>query len=126
MTSSCSCLCLSAKSSAFVFCRSLHGLINYIDAKAKCRHLKKFTCGRCLSVFIDRKRYSQSCWNFRPSFVNCSPSNLLSGSTLAPPLLCVKVPYILYVQTVCGWEGGGCGVLWSLRQGNTCCRVPFF
>jgi hypothetical protein len=35
-----------------------HGLINYIDNKAKCRHLKKLTykeglCGRCLSEFID-------------------------------------------------------------------------
>jgi hypothetical protein len=31
-----------------------HGLINYIDTKAKCRHKKKLTCkglcGRCLSV----------------------------------------------------------------------------
>ncbi len=34
-----------------------HGLINYIDAKAKCRHLKKFTCKgtlrQGLSEFID-------------------------------------------------------------------------
>jgi len=57
------------------------GLINYIDTKAKCRHLKnwpvKGLCGRCLSEFIDR-RYSQSCWYLRPSFVNCccpSPLN---------------------------------------------------
>ncbi len=33
-----------------------HGLINYIDTKAECRHLKKFTCrgtlrDRCLSVW---------------------------------------------------------------------------
>ncbi len=32
-----------------------HGLINYIDSKAKCRHLNKFTCkgicGMCLSVW---------------------------------------------------------------------------
>jgi hypothetical protein len=33
---------------------SVHGLINYIDTKAKCRHLKNLSvkefCGRCLSV----------------------------------------------------------------------------
>jgi hypothetical protein len=61
-----------------------------MDNKAKCRHLKKLPvkgfCCRCSSEFIDW-RYSQSCWYFRPSFVNCFPSNLLSGSTLPPPLL---------------------------------------
>ncbi len=42
--------------------------------------LKKFSCkgALCLSEFIDWK-YSQSCWYFRPSFVNYCPSNLLSG-----------------------------------------------
>jgi hypothetical protein len=34
-----------------------HGLVNYIDTKAKFRHLKKSKkeglCGRCLSEFID-------------------------------------------------------------------------
>ncbi len=56
--------------------------------------LKKLSCkgtsvGRCLSEFIDW-RYNQSCWYFRPSFVNCCPSNLLSGSSLrpSPPSLC--------------------------------------
>ncbi len=48
----------------------------------------KGLCGRCLSEFIDW-RYSQSRWNFRPSFVNCCHSLLLSCSTL-PPLL----PYV--------------------------------
>jgi hypothetical protein len=71
----------------------LHGLFNYIDTKAKCHHLEKFTCkgtlGRCLSEFIDW-RYIQSSWYFRPSFVTCCPSNLLSGSTPPPlpPSLC--------------------------------------
>ncbi len=33
--------------------RASHGLTNYIDTKAKCRHLKKFTCkGTLLQVFI--------------------------------------------------------------------------
>jgi hypothetical protein len=43
-----------------------HGLINYIDTKAKC-HLKNWPvkgfCGRCLSEFIDW-RYSKSCLYF--------------------------------------------------------------
>ncbi len=39
-----------------------HGLINYQDTKAKCRHLKNLSakglCGRCLSEFIDRDTVS--------------------------------------------------------------------
>ena len=31
---------------------SQHGLVNYIDTKAKCRHLKKLTCKGTLQVFI--------------------------------------------------------------------------
>ncbi len=67
-----------------------HGLIKYTDTKAKCRHLKKFSCKGtfrlCLSEFIDwRYSQSQSCWYFRLSFVNCCPSNLLSGSSLPLP-----------------------------------------
>ncbi len=42
-----------------------HGLVNYMDTKAKCRHPKnwpvKGLCGRCSSEFIDW-RYSQPCW----------------------------------------------------------------
>jgi hypothetical protein len=42
-----------------------HGLINYKDTKAKCRHLKnrivKGLCGRCLTEFID--------WRYRQSLV---------------------------------------------------------
>ncbi len=68
--------------------RETGGNMGYLDTKcAKCRHLKKIFCNgffsRCLSVFIDR-RYSQKCWYFQPSFVNCCPSNFLSGSTLPP------------------------------------------
>ncbi len=44
----------------------------------------KGTLRQYLSVFTDW-RYSQSSGHFRPSFVNCCPSNLLSGSTLPPP-----------------------------------------
>ncbi len=73
-----------------------HWIINYKDTKTICRPYW------CLIKFKDG-RDSQSCWYFRSSFVNYCPSNLLSGSP-PPPLPCVKVHYI---QTVCGWEGGG-------------------
>ncbi len=79
----------------------IHGLINYINTIAKCRHLKNWLCGRCLSEFIDW-RYSQSCWYFRPSFVNCCPSNLHYGSTLPPPLPCFQST--VYTDSV--WLGG--------------------
>ncbi len=59
------------------------GLINYIDTKANWCHPKNWAVKglwcRCLSEFMDW-RYSQSRWYFRPSFVNCCLSNLLSGS----------------------------------------------
>ncbi len=89
----------------------MHGLINYADTKAKWRHLKnwpvKGLCGRCLSKFIDL-RYIQSCWYFRPSFVNCCPSNLLSGSTHhSPPPHPVWIKYAVYTYTVCGVAGMG-------------------
>ncbi len=42
---------------------STHGLINYKDPKTQCRLYW------CLIEFIDWT-YSQSRWNFRPSFVN--------------------------------------------------------
>jgi hypothetical protein len=97
-----------------------HGLINYIDTKAKCRHLKilKGFCCRCLSEFIDW-RYRQSCWYFRPSYVkSCLSNNLLSGSTLPPsplPLCCI------HVYSVC--IRGGFEVL-GLRQIHTFRKVP--
>ncbi len=66
----------------------LHWLINYIDTAVKC-HLKILTFKGTLRQVLIRVylridwKYSQSesCWYFRPSFVNCCPSNLLSGST---------------------------------------------
>ncbi len=68
-----------------------------------CRHLKKFFCkGTLRQVFI--RVYgleTQSvCWYFRPSFVNCCSSPLLSGSTIPPPPLPCVNKYI-----VC--KGGG-------------------
>jgi hypothetical protein len=75
------------------------------------------TLRQVLPEFIDW-RNSQSCWYFRPSFVNWCPSPLLFGLTLPPPLPCVN-KYTVYTYTVCT----GYGVL-NLRQINACRRVP--
>jgi hypothetical protein len=86
-------------------------LINYIETKAKCRHLKKLTCTKTLrQVFIRVYRMEiQSVVYFRPRFVNCRPSNLISGSTLPhPPLPCVN-KYTVYTYTVCKGGGGRMG-----------------
>ncbi len=98
-----------------------HGQITYIETKAECRHLKKLVCkGILRQVFIDR-RYSQSCWYFRPSFLKCCPSNPLSDSTLPTPLPCVNKYAIHIHYTV--WKGGGGAVL-GLRQMDTYRKVP--
>jgi hypothetical protein len=84
---------------------------------AKCHHLKKFTWdGTLQQVLIDfiDWRYSHSCYYFRPSFVNCYTSNLLSGSTLPPPplfSLCGSVPslHCIHVHRTVRWGGGGGG-----------------
>jgi hypothetical protein len=69
---------------------TVHELINFKDATTKCRLYW------CLIEFIDW-RYSQSCWYFRPSFVNYCP---LTFSLVQPtPLPKVNIHY---VQTVCG------------------------
>ncbi len=76
----------------------------------------KGLCGRCLSEFLFW-RYSPSCRYFRPSFVNCCTSLLLSGST-HPPSLPVRIS-ILYTRIHCvrgGWASG--------PQINTCRKVP--
>jgi hypothetical protein len=94
-----------------------HGLIYYTGTKAKCRHLKNWPvlglCSRCLSEFTDW-RYSQSCWYFRPSFVNCCTSNL------PPPLPCVNM-YTVYMYSDCKGVGGED---LGLIQINTCRKVP--
>jgi hypothetical protein len=66
-------------------------------------------------------RFSQSCWYFRPSFVNCCRSNLLSGSTPLPPFpvwLSILNTHMLFVR-----GGGGYGFL-GFRQINTFRKVP--
>jgi hypothetical protein len=70
-------------------------------------------------------RYSQSCWYFRPCFVNFSPSNLISGSPFPAPLACVNTVSLLCTCLQWKWgvwvwvhrRGGGLG------QINTCRKV---
>ncbi len=75
-----------------------HRLINHKDTKTKSRLYW------CLIEFIVW-RYSQSCWYFRPSFVNFCPSNLLSRSPLPPPPF-PKSKYSIYRQCVAGSRWG--------------------
>ncbi len=63
-----------------------HELINCKDTKTKCRLYW------CFIEFIDW-RYSQSCWYFRPSFVNYCPSNLLSASIYSCNATYVQLGY---------------------------------
>ncbi len=99
-------------------------LVNFIDTKGKCRNLKnwpvKRLCGRCL-VF---RLKIQSCWYFRPSFVNCCSSNHLFGSVLSPFPVWNSMSIQVYTTV---WKGEGVRTHsrgGDLRQINTCCRVP--
>ncbi len=74
-----------------------HGLINYKDTKTKCRLYW------CLKEFIDW-RYSQSCWYFRPSFVNYCPLTF-SLVYLTHPSPLPKSHSTVYTNSV--WLGGG-------------------
>ncbi len=57
----------------FLYLRPNHWLINYVDTKAKCRHLKKLTCkGTLRQVFI--------CLRFSPLRVFLGWSSNLVGS----------------------------------------------
>ncbi len=97
----------------------LHRLINYIDTKAKCCHLKTITCkGTLRQGFIKVYKLeiqSVTLVFFRPSFVACCPSNLLSRSTLPSPF--PVLINILYTR-----KGGG-GIR-GLRQIYTCRKAP--
>ncbi len=82
--------------SAKITTSKFHWLTNYKDIKTKCR-----LCS-CLIVFI-AWRFSQSCWFFRPSFVNDCPLVSLSFTLLLPKFK------VLCTDSV--WLGGGGGVL---------------
>jgi hypothetical protein len=82
-------------------------------------------CGRCLIEFLDWG-YSQSCWYFRPSFVNYAPLTF-SLVHLLPPSLCQST-----VHTDSVWLGYRVALPpkqklrreRGLRQINTCRKVP--
>ncbi len=85
----------------------MHGLTNYIDTKAKCRHLKnwrvKRLCGRCLSEFIDW-RYIHSWLVFSTQHCELLPLYPSLWFNSPPsPLPCVNKNTV-YTYTVC--EGG--------------------
>ncbi len=86
----------------------------------------KGLCGRCLSEFIDWRQSVMLVFLIQLCEL-CCPSNLLSGSTLPTfPLPCVKTILYTRIQCVQFVRGGGVmHVVLSLRQINTCRKVPF-
>ncbi len=99
-------------------------LINHIDTKSKCRHLKILNCkGILRQVFIEfiYWRYSQSCWYFEdPSL--CTVAPLTFSLVQLSPFPCVN-KYAVYRYTV--YKGGGRYGILGLRQINTFRKVPF-
>jgi hypothetical protein len=95
-----------------------HGLINNVDTKAKCRHLKKLTCkGALRQVFIRVYRLTVTLvFSTQLCELLLLPFSLVQLSP-PPPSLCESV----YTYTVC--KGKGYGVL-GLRQISTCRKVP--
>ncbi len=88
-----------------------HGLINYMDTKAKCRHLKKWTSKWTSRQVLIRvyRRYNQS--SVMVVFVNCFLSPFLSDSYPPLPPFPVWISILVYTYTLC--KGGGYGVLAS-------------
>jgi hypothetical protein len=95
--------------------RCTHRLINYIDTKAKCHH----AAGVYQSLHTG-DAMSKSCWYFRPSFVNCCPSNLLSGSNLPSPASLCEIAYYYCMGR------GGVGVWGSGPQTDNTCRKSLY
>jgi hypothetical protein len=92
----------SALASLVPVCSVIHGLIT-VTIKTQSPKCRLFWC---IIEFID---WIQSCWYFRPSYVNYCPSNLLSCSP-PPPLPTSK--YRICTKSV--WlEGGGGGAMLS-------------
>jgi hypothetical protein len=60
-------------------------------------------------IRVYRLEIYQSCWYFRPSFVNCCSSNLLSASTSPPPpfLMWIIILFVRILYTVTKGRGGG-------------------
>jgi hypothetical protein len=97
-----------------------HGLINYIDITANWCHLKKLTCKGTLRQLFFRVyilEIQSVMWVFRPSFVNCYPSNILAAVPPPPidPFPVWKKSQYTRIHTVCKGEYGVLGI----RQINT-------
>jgi hypothetical protein len=91
-----------------------HGLINYLDTKAKCRHLKKITCKEILrQVFI--RVYRLEIQSVNPALWAVAPLTF-SLVLLSPPLPVSK--YSIY-STNSVWPGGG-GGCWVLLETMFC------
>jgi hypothetical protein len=125
--------------------RDLLWLISYLLCRdhSKMSSSKKLTCtvnglcGRCLFRVYRLEIQSVTLeFSFRRSFVNCCPTNLLSGSTPPPPapfplsILCWSLTVYIWTDSEPTKlldhaqqkprRGGG------LRQINTCCRKVSF
>jgi hypothetical protein len=92
-----------------------HGLINFIDTKAKCCHLKKFTCkGTLRQVYLsEAPSLLGFCLGYSNNFVGSESGhilnvkllqNLVSNRTPYPP--CTLYTYIQYTNST-GKGGGG-------------------
>ncbi len=84
-----------------VRCRFRH-TAPWTNYQSKFRHLTKLTCKVTLRQVVIRVYrldiHSQSCWYFRPSFVNCCPSNPLSVSTIRPFPVWISILYTVYTR----------------------------
>ncbi len=101
----------------------MHGIINY--TKAKCPHLKRFTCkGTLRQVFIDWRDTVSHVGIFDPALWTVAPLtfSLVHLSPSTPSLLWISLQNTR-IQCV----GGGMGFQEGryLRQINTCHKVPF-
>jgi hypothetical protein len=71
---------------------------------------KKLTCKgplRQVLIRVYRLVIQSGILIFRPSFMNCCPSNFLSGSSLPPPPLPCVIKYTARIQCVRGGIGSG-------------------
>ncbi len=96
----------------FFLNRQTHRIINKIDTKAKCRHLKnwpvKGLCARCLKSLWTGDTASHI-GIFDPALWTVAPLTFSHGSTLSSPPFpfpCVN-KYAVYTYTACKWRGLG-------------------
>ncbi len=86
-----------------------HGLINFIDTKAKCRNLKKLTCrGTLRQVFINQSLLTGDTIShvgiFDPALWTVAPLTFSLVQLSSPPSLTCVNKYTVYTYTV--WKQG--------------------